>query len=291
LLLGERLTLFDTGIGAERTWGELVAGLAELGRHPADVQTIVVSHAHVDHHGLTDRFTQAEVFVSRPDHPAVCDVAGHSAEQNAIMQSLLDSWNLPPEHDAEMEAVWRLGDWARSVPAARPLDDGQAIPGLDGGFKAVAMPGHTKGLTCLFRPDDGLLLSSDHLLPTITPNPAVYTDETPARSGLPDYLASLRRLLDLGVGRVLPGHGEPFDFSAARVHSILAHHEARMEHVLTAVGQGSPVFDVTARVFPHRDPINLFLAMREVFGHLEILVERGALRVEARGGLQVYLPA
>ena len=43
------VTLVDTGV--ERAPARIVAGLATLGKHPADVQRIVLTHAHPDHAG------------------------------------------------------------------------------------------------------------------------------------------------------------------------------------------------------------------------------------------------
>jgi glyoxylase-like metal-dependent hydrolase (beta-lactamase superfamily II) len=288
LLEGERLVLFDTGIRADRTWQELVEGLAERGHRPADIETVVISHAHIDHQGLADRFAGARILVGGPDLAAVHDVPGHSDEQLPTVRALLAAWEVPPLHEAEMEKALEVFRWAGSAPSAEPVADGTVLEGLPGEVVALAMPGHTRGLTCLLRREDGLLFSSDLLLPVITPNPAVYTDVDPPRSGLPDYLASLRRLLTLDIRRVLPGHGRPFDFTNARIEQLLTHHEQRLDEILTALDGGGSVFAVAERVFSGLDPLNLFLALREVYGHLEILREQGKVGWEEQSGVWRY---
>lgn len=291
VLVGERLALFDTGIRDERTWRELVEGLAEIGRRPEDVELVVVSHAHIDHHGLADRFPQAELLAGAADLPGILDVPGHSAENAQVVDRLLGTWGVPEGHREEIAVVTQLDRWAGSAPWAREIAEGTRLEGFGETLLALAMPGHTRGLTCLLRPGDGVLLASDHLLPTITPNPGLYTEFSPAKSGLSDYLASLRRLPELDIAIVCPGHGEPFPFSAVRVEEIFAHHEERLEHVRELTGGGSTVFEVTSRVFQPRDALNLFLALREVFGHLEILQERGELLLDSENGLDRYLIA
>ncbi len=118
-------------------------------------------------------------------------------------------------------------------------------------------------------------------------------EDRPARSGLPDYIASLRRLLTLDVGRVLPGHGMSFAFTREKVEAMLAHHAGRLSEVREATGAGGTVAEITHRLFGQRDPLNQYLAMRETFGHLEILTDSGRVRREpaAVGAADLYRAA
>lgn len=55
LLTGEPLTLVDTGPRTEAAWAALEAGLAAHGYHLADLEQLVITHAHVDHYGQAAR--------------------------------------------------------------------------------------------------------------------------------------------------------------------------------------------------------------------------------------------
>jgi glyoxylase-like metal-dependent hydrolase (beta-lactamase superfamily II) len=56
---------------------------------------------------------------------------------------------------------------------------------------------------------------------------------------LADYLASLRRLQDLGDATVLPGHGSELPSAGEAAAHYLAHREQRLEQVRAAVASGA----------------------------------------------------
>jgi glyoxylase-like metal-dependent hydrolase (beta-lactamase superfamily II) len=284
VLRGDRLGLLDTGPGLRRSWEELVDGLRLLGARPEDVEVVLISHGHVDHHGLAAHFPQAEVLVGRQDLSAIADVQGQLREHVGVLQGVFPTWGVPPA------AAEQIGDFllglrglADSVPHAKAIAGGAMLEGWGQAFQVIEMPGHSEGLICFYRAADGVLLSSDHLLLEITPNPGFYTSGGVPRTGLVDYEASLRRVLDLAVEEVLPGHGPSFGDPTERVHQLLAHHEDRLEVVRGLLGTGSSVWEVCHRLFGDRDPGNTFLALRESFGHVDVLRSRG-LAVADDGG-------
>ena len=88
-------------------------------------------------------------------------------------------------------------------------------------------PGHTVDHLCLYDPENGMLLSGDHVLPSITPHVSGVGNGADA---LKTYLATLDLVADLdGVQLGLPAHGHPFDDVPGRVDAIKEHHEERME--------------------------------------------------------------
>ncbi len=72
---------------------------------------------------------------------------------------------------------------------------------------------------------------------------------------LGDYLASLRRLRELGDAMVLPGHG-PELASAGRVaEAYLTHREARLQAVRAALEAGDATApEIVRRVYADVDP-------------------------------------
>ena len=94
-------------------------------------------------------------------------------------------------------------------------------------WTALHTPGHTLDHLCLYDPEHGILLSGDHVLPSITPHVSGVGNGADA---LKSYIATLDLVADLpGVQLGLPAHGHPFDDVPGRVEAIKRHHEERME--------------------------------------------------------------
>ena len=87
-------------------------------------------------------------------------------------------------------------------------------------------PGHTVDHLCLYDPENGTLLTGDHVLPSITP----HVSGVRKADSLKSYLATLDLVAELdGVKLGLPAHGHPFDDVPGRVDAIKEHHDERME--------------------------------------------------------------
>jgi len=133
---------------------------------------------------------------------------------------------------------------------------------------AVLTPGHTHDHLCLWAPEDGVLLSGDHVLPTITP----HVGGLLGGDLLASYLANLQKVAVLeGITTVLPAHGQPFGDLAGRCHAIEEHHAKRLGQLRSAapaVGWGA-IGTWSEQLFAARSlgP----MADSETFAHLEHL--------------------
>jgi len=175
--------------------------------------------------------------------------------------------------------------FATPSPGVR-LDDAEVIRLGRREWVSVHTPGHTPDHLCLYDPANGVLLSGDHVLPTITPHISGI-DAGP--DPLSAFFASLDKVAELGdVGRVLPAHGHPFDDLVGRVKAIRRHHEQRLDTLRAAAADLGPatVEELSHRLFRERSwgP----MAESETYAHLEHLRLAGEATREERDGVLHY---
>ncbi len=179
-----------------------------------------------------------------------------------------------------------------SSPLLRPpvpdrrVDHGERVVLAGREWLAVHTPGHTPDHLCLFDPTEGVVLSGDHVLPTITPHIAgIAAGVDP----LQRFFTSLDLMVTLeGVTVALPAHGHPFADLAGRAEAIKTHHRERLDRlrrVLADVGPAS-VEELSHHLFPERSwgP----MAESETYAHLEHLRLAGALGRADDAGLLTY---
>jgi glyoxylase-like metal-dependent hydrolase (beta-lactamase superfamily II) len=181
-----------------------------------------------------------------------------------------------------MRLLFTPPDPTRRVKHGSPL----RLAGRD--WLALHTPGHTLDHLCLYDPEHGVLLSGDHVLPTITPHVA--------GSGQGDALNSYLATLDL-VGSLddvqlgLPAHGHPFTDVPGRVEAIKEHHFERMEKLRAASLAIGPagVVELSHQVFPERHWG--VMAESETFAHLEHLRRSGDAERWDEHGVLMYRAA
>jgi glyoxylase-like metal-dependent hydrolase (beta-lactamase superfamily II) len=138
---------------------------------------------------------------------------------------------------------------------------------------SIHTPGHTIDHLCLYDPEHGILISGDHVLPSITPHISGVGNGADA---LKSYIQTLDLVAALdGVRLGLPAHGHPFDDVPGRVEAIKEHHHERMELLRAAsVGIGpATVQELSHEIFPKRHWG--VMAESETFAHLEHMVIMG----------------
>jgi len=193
-----RDVLVDTGLGI----GSLRRELADLFERPV---VAVATHRHFDHTGGLHEFD--EVVVHRDDAEAVANADGFAS---------LRIQDYPPEElsgydppASLLTALPRKGFELVSyavTPAipTRIVGEGDQIDLGDGTFTVLHLPGHTPGEIGLWEEATRTLFSGDCVYES-----GVLLDELP-ESDIPDYVRSMRRLLDLDVRVVHGGHDDSF---------------------------------------------------------------------------------
>ncbi len=290
---GGGLLLFDSGLGTPDGYAALEAGFAALGRRFSEVTRIVVSHGHVDHYGAA-RFVQERhggelpVYAHPADAPKMTEAGPRWHDQAPRYGAYLARLGVPAD---VLLAVARQGErsfsLARRIPSALPVGEGEVIRTRHLELRVLHMPGHTPGLVCLHDARARLVLSDDHLLEKVSPNPLIElgpNGEEGFFRPLVAYLESLGRLHRLEVELVLPGHGPPFSGHRRVIDSLVGFYRKRQARIRETLAAGPRTgFEVTQALFPSARPAEAFLTVSETVANLEVLEARGEVVREDDG--------
>ncbi len=173
---------------------------------------------------------------------------------------------------------------AGSLEVDRPIADGEVMElrlghGRVSHWQALHTPGHTRGHLCYWDTERKTVLTGDLVLGTGTVLVA------PPEGDMRDYLASLRRLLDLELGFIFPAHGPPVAAAHHKIEEYLAHRlmrERKVVEALEAAGEPLAPDQLVPIVYADVDKAAWPLAQLSILAHLEKLVADG--RASAEGG-------
>jgi glyoxylase-like metal-dependent hydrolase (beta-lactamase superfamily II) len=269
-------TLVDTGMDTPGGRDALRESARHLGVTPESLAYVVLTHAHIDHYGLAGAvrgWSGAQVAIHEREEELARRFVDRWPEDRALARDGFASSGVPAD---VVPALVAASDFIhRQYEDFRPdvilRGERGELPG-GGGWEWILTPGHSPGHVIVYHPERRLLIAGDHVLPRISPNIGA---DMYAADPLSDYVASLRRLRELPVDLVLPSHGEPFTDFAARIDSILAHHDERAAQMLAALDQPRTAYEVALAVFGALPPANLLHAFRETVAHLVYLERNG----------------
>ncbi len=278
------VAIVDPGLPGPQSWRALVDRLKQAGYKPRNVHTVIVTHSHPDHFGGAGRLRDvhgAEVISHRsfrtwfdPAEDEALDAEGEGptpAPWGRAMPWRTDATFSPPLKRRLKFGLYRtaLKRFMRTPSPTRRVDDAEVISLAGREWVSLHTPGHTDDHLCLFDPAEGVVLSGDHVLPTITPHISglvAGADPLSAFFGSLDKVAALE-----GVNVVLPAHGHPFADLAGRAEAIKEHHAERLDVLRKAAGElgSGTVEELSHHLFKPRSwgP----MAESETYAHLEHL--------------------
>lgn len=154
------------------------------------------------------------------------------------------------------------------VPAA----DGDVIGDASLPLQVIHTPGHARDHLCFYISGAASLFSGDTVLGEGT---AVIA---PPEGDMAAYLDSLRRLRELHIDRIYPGHFRALDGGAAVLDAYLDHRAARERAIVDAVASGAEdIDDIVARVYAGTAAALLPAAALSARAHLDMLEAAGAV--------------
>ena len=276
------LALFDAGIGTREGRDAIHDGFEALGLSLGDVRRIFISHGHIDHYGYAravQEMSGAPVHAHVRDHDKLTG-RERTAERLERYSAYLARLGAPLELLEHVSVHWQ-----DTLRMARPIEE---VVALEAGtrlrfarFEAevLHLPGHTPGLVGLWAAEARVFFSDDHLLERVSPNPLLDLEGNlePTHRALCEYVRSAKRVRELPVELVAPGHAEPFTGHVALIDRLLGFYAKRQERILELLRGDGPHTpgDLAPKVFPRARRWQLYLTLSEVMGNLEVLEDEG----------------
>ena len=198
-------TLVDAGLPA--FLGELEELMRARGRTVADIDTLLLTHAHGDHVGIAEKVRQAGVPVSI--HEA-------DAEQARTAKSHPRDGGMLPYF--RHRQTWRLLAMGARNGAMKPVKIaevstfGEGELDVPGRPRAIHTPGHSPGHVVFHFADHGALIAGDALCTWNPLTGRMGTQLMPSAFAFSNAMAmeSLGLIEGIEVGALLVGHGDPW---------------------------------------------------------------------------------
>ncbi len=286
---GDGWTIIDTGSDTEQgraIWQDVIS--TRLGGKL--VLRLVCTHGHPDHVGLAGWLCE------------MLDIRLHMTYSEWLAPQLWREQGLKPMAEAEKRGFMRNGISERGVTKmmqareASPfrnhplpmsvvtLRNGDHFAMGGRSWEVLVNGGHAEEHASFYCAKDKILIAGDQILSKISPVVGVFTSQ-PLSNPLKDYLASLKRLAKLPADTlVLPSHGLPFYGLHARIGQLEAHHQKRLDELLTFMDTPKTGADLAKQLFANAVANGqLMMAMAETLAHANWLVAEGkAQRIETK---------
>ena len=272
----------DPGLPGQDAWDGLIDRLGRASIPLQRIHTIVITHSHPDHFGGAARL-HAETGADILTHASFKLWWERGEGLDDRPSDALDSpedWSRPTPWGTRFQppsdgGVAKMREDMRSdLHTPRPtkrVEDADVVVLGRREWVSMHTPGHTPDHLCLYDPANGVVLSGDHVLPTITPH--IGAMDGIAEDPLKEFFHALERMAALPDVKVaLPAHGHPFEDLAKRCMEIEEHHDGRLGRLREAsaeLGRPATVHEMMQHLFSERAWGSM--AESETYAHLEHL--------------------
>jgi glyoxylase-like metal-dependent hydrolase (beta-lactamase superfamily II) len=159
------------------------------------------------------------------------------------------------------------------------LREGDVVQGAGVTLRPVYTPGHASDHLCYYLVEEKALFTGDVVL-------GGSTTVIPSGDGnLPDYMSSLRRLLQLDITRIYPAHGPVIEDGPGRIREYIEHRLLRERQIIEALEAGVPTIpDMVKRIYADVSPSLHGAAAMSVESHLRKLQREGRAEEQIERG-------
>ncbi|MBS4194579.1 MBL fold metallo-hydrolase [Lederbergia citri] len=272
---GDALTLIDAGVKTDAAWEAFTFQLAQHGLTPEDIEQVVLTHHHPDHVGFLEWLPEVPIYGHKYVRPWIEEDSIFFAAHDDFYRRLFKEFGLRGDMEKMLHILKSPLQYCSTGPLAKEIVEGDKIPGLEK-WSVLETPGHAQSHLSFFRENDGVMLSGDHLLATISSNPFLEPALEPS-SERPkpqlQYNESLEKLLELDVSVAYTGHGADIP----RVHELVKRrlqrqHERALQVLELLKNRQLTTFSITKELFPAVYQKELGLTLSESTAQLDYLI-------------------
>lgn len=285
LFLEPEPILVDCGEKSDKVWKALTSELAQHGLSISDLKKVIITHAHVDHIGMSGRIakeTKAEIWVSELVYPWALDMQTQWNNRSSFINEVWKKGGSPKEiTDRILQGMNVMPHFWESVPAERikTFKIGDSLQMGGAAWEVIHAPGHAITQTCFYQPDYEWFISADMLM-YITPVAVIERalEGTERVRGLPMMLESYQKIANLSIDKVFPGHGEVFTEPHTLIAQQVGRIHQRKEECLAWVKEGHhDLFTISEKLYKDTTPVFQFAAFAMTLGYLDLLISEGTV--------------
>ena len=283
VLKGDAITLVDAGPKTDEAREALIHGLRQLNLEMSDIDQVIITHHHPDHTGGLD-FLPHHIPLIGHEHNKRWLVMEEDFLHlyNMFYSELGNKMGLPEHYFKKVTNMEDEEYSSKHKTLTHIVKEGEVISGADD-WIAYETPGHAQSHIVLFREQDGVLIGGDLLLPRVSPNPIIeppVDGKTRPKSQL-QLNQSLRRLLEMPIRLVHPGHGDNITDPNPLIHKRLqSQHERAMRVKSMLEDQPATVFEICKQLFPKVFEKQVGLTLSETLAQFDYLVDLGQISSE-----------
>jgi glyoxylase-like metal-dependent hydrolase (beta-lactamase superfamily II) len=285
--------LIDVGFNTKEGYAAITEAFRDLGLSLADTD-IFLTHLHADHSGLIEVLKRecARIFISEPDSTYV-----NWASRDEFWLEFMkyqDDMGFPENGKLNHKDHPAYKGGTLSHTDFEYVTEGMTFPYGGYDFIAIDLKGHTPGQMGLYDKAHGMLFCGDHILNKITPNINLWDYEA---DYLGLFLDNLKKVKGLKVKTLFSAHRTHIDDINKRIDELLAHHDRRLNIILSVLASGkSTAYEVAMEVpwdyaggyFGNFPDAQKWFAASEVFAHLEHLRILGKVDLSLDGRIHNF---
>lgn len=292
LFKGDKITLLDTGM--KQTADLLKKALGEHDIRFSDIESIIVTHGHLDHYGAAKKIVKA----------GKAKVTAHAEDILAIEKGMEVSvgryTNFLKLTGVPLPIGIMLGFFflmfrtlSDNCKVDNVMRDGDEIALGKYRGKIIETPGHSKGSVCIFLEKEKVLFCGDTIIEHVTPNAFMMLDEhkrLPVRLSQSEFYESLARIRKLSPAMIYSAHGKAVSDIDKIVDGYEKAFAERQEKIMSIIRSGEKnVYRIARSLFPEiggsKLPLEIFLSISEVYTNMQILQREEKISLNIVHGL------